>query len=392
MNGIELLAETRKIDTEVPYLIMTAYGSVDIAVQAMKEGANDFITKPFEPEALCTTLRDVITNKQITNRMLGKHQRRPRRFLTADPVTEKLLHQAKKVAKVDSSVLILGESGTGKELVARYIHQHSPRKDKPFIAVNCGAMPADLLESEFFGHEEGSFTGATQQRIGVFELAGDGTIFLDEVGDMPAALQVKLLRALQENEIKRVGGSKTIKINPRIISATNKDIEDSLDSGDLREDFYYRIAVISLAIRPLRERRQDAELLIQYFNDYFSSTGESKPLKISPAAKKLLCSYPWPGNARELENVLERASILAEGSEILPEHLGIDLNLKFDIIDDAKMTLPEIASQAARAAEVELIQKILNQTMGNKTKAAQKLGVSYKTLLNKIKDYEIQAL
>lgn len=389
MTGLDLLRETRKRDMRVPYIIMTAYGSVEIAVEAMKEGANDFITKPFEPGSLCSLIREVITHKRIVNRTLGKDTRKARKFVTANPQTEQLLNQARKVARVDSPVLILGESGTGKELVARYIHDQSLRSDKPFVAVNCAAMPPDLLESEFFGHEEGAFTGATQRRIGVFELASEGTIFLDEIGDMPLQLQVKLLRALQEGEIKRVGGNKTIKVNPRIVSATNKDIEQALDSGELRDDFYYRVAVISFEIPPLRERREDTELLIDYFKDYFSSTVGKPPLKISAEAMKLLSTYRWPGNARELENVIERAAVLAE-NEIQPEHLGIDLSTTFSTVEEMSMTLPEIAQQAARGAEIDLIRRTLGVTSGNKSKAARHLGVSYKTLLNKIKDYQIE--
>ncbi len=387
-NGIELLQDIRQESADIPYLIMTAFGSIDIAVAAMKEGANDFITKPFEPLHLCSVLSEVIEHRRIINRSLGKETKRVRKFLTEDSATLKVLHQAKKVARVDSSVLLLGESGTGKELIARYIHEHSPRADKPFVAINCAALPADLLESEFFGHVAGSFTGATQDRIGVFELASEGTVFLDEIGDMPATLQVKLLRALQEKEIKPVGGNKPRKVNPRIIAATNVDVEAAMDSGKMREDFYYRIAVVTLNIPPLRQRPSDLLSLANYFIEYFCSHEGRDKLSLSKEAADLIRKYPWPGNARELENVIERAVILAEGS-IKPEHLGLTMNFDYSALSETTLTLPEIAQAATRRAEIDIIDKVLRQTSGNKSQAARVLGVSYKTLLNKIKDYEI---
>ena len=389
-NGIDLLHATREISQTVPFILMTAYGSIEIAVEAMKLGANDFVCKPFEPQTLVSVLNDVIEFRRIVDRTLGMRTRRDRSFLTENLGAKKLLYQAKKVAKVDSSVLLLGESGTGKELVARFIHEHSPRSDKPFIAVNCASMPPDLLESELFGHEAGSFTGATQTRIGVFELATEGTIFLDEVGDMPPALQVKLLRALQEREIKRVGSNRQIKVNPRIIAATNQDMEKALSDGSVRDDFYYRIAVVTFEIPPLRARPEDVELLTRYYIDYFCSAIGKSGLTLDETACELLKAYPWPGNSRELENVIERAVILADDI-IRPEHLGINLKLDLDAIAETSLTLPEIAQRAARKAEIALITKILEQTLGNKTRAAQILGVSYKTLLNKVKEYNLSA-
>ena len=388
-NGIELLRETREISKQVPYIIMTAYGSIEIAVEAMKFGANDFLTKPFEPQILTSVIKDIIAHRRIIDRTNFDRSKKERPFITKDAKVQKIIQQVHKVANVDTSVLILGESGTGKELIARMIHEHSQRKDKPFIAVNCAAMPAELLESEFFGHEAGSFTGATQTRVGVFELASEGTIFLDEIGDMPLPLQVKCLRALQEKEIKRVGGNKNIKINPRIISATNHDIEEALAAGTLRDDFYYRLAVVSFILPPLRERRDDVELLVRHYISHFQNVMAKNDLTVSKPALDFLLRYSWPGNARELENVIERAVILAE-NEIKVEHLGINPNIQLESISDAAVTLHEIANNAAKRAEVDLITRTLNQTMGNKTKAAQILGVSYKTLLNKVKEYNIE--
>lgn len=388
MDGIELLKATREISRAVPYLIMTAFGSIEIAVEAMKYGANDFVCKPFEPDMIRSVISDVIEHKRIVDRSLGTRTRRERSFVGQSPSVQKVLQQAKKVAKVDTSVLILGESGCGKELLARYIHEQSPRHDKQFVAVNCAAMPAELLESEFFGHEAGAFTGATQTRIGMLEFASEGTILLDEVGDMPLVLQVKLLRALQEREIKRVGSNKVIKINPRVIAATNQNIEEAIKAGKIREDFYYRIAVISLTLPPLRERPQDIEVLTQYYIDHFASSIGKSGLDLDRTARDMIRAYTWPGNARELENVMERAVILADGV-IKPEHLGINISLNFQALDDSVRTLAEISGQAARRAEVDLITRTLAQTMGNKSKAAQILGVSYKTLLNKVKEYNL---
>ncbi|MCB0310165.1 MAG: sigma-54-dependent Fis family transcriptional regulator [Bdellovibrionales bacterium] len=388
-NGLQLLKELRERSAQVSFIIMTAYGSIDIAVQAMKLGANDFVTKPFEPDSLCSMIKDVIAHRRIVDRAVGMKTRRSRSFITRDHQADMLLKQARKVARVDTSVLILGESGTGKELIARYIHEHSPRKLEPFVAVNCAALPGELLESEFFGYEAGAFTGATQTRVGIFELASDGTIFLDEVGDMPLSLQVKLLRALQENEIKRVGGNKVIKVRPRIIAATNHNVEAALEQGALREDFYYRLAVITLSIPPLRERPTDLELLVEYFIEYFCHAVGKAKLPLSKESWALLRSYTWPGNTRELENVIERAVILAE-KEIAPEHLGIEAADRLQSMLDSTCSLADTAAQAVKKAEMELITRVLTRTMGNKSKAAQILGVSYKTLLNKVKEYDIQ--
>jgi transcriptional regulator with PAS, ATPase and Fis domain len=285
-------------------------------------------------------------------------------------------------------VLIQGESGTGKEVLARYIHDHSERHAQPFIAVNCAAIPADLLESEFFGHEAGAFTGATQSRVGVLELAHRGTIFLDEVGDMPPLLQVKLLRALQEHEIRHLGGIKQIRVTPRIIAATNRCIEEAIISGQMREDFYYRLAVVTFTLPPLRDRREDIIPLVQRSIAHFSMLLGKGEVTIDPLALEMLEAYNWPGNIRELENVIERAVLMCN-QEIKPEHLGIYVRLDLDTLEEAIKTLPEITSQAVRRAEVEAIERALKMTGGNKSKAADFLGISYKTLLNKVKDYSL---
>jgi len=388
MNGIEFLREAREKSPTIPFLMMTAFGSIDVAVEAMKFGANDFICKPFEPDQLCSVVRNMVDQQKIIEKTLNRQTRKKRKFLTEDPKLKELLENAKKAAKFDTPVLILGESGTGKELVARHIHEHSVRKDEKFVSINCAAIPHQLLESEFFGHEAGSFTGATQCRQGLFEVASKGTIFLDEIGDMPQHLQVKLLRALQEGEIRRVGSNHNIKVNPRILAATNKTVDFGMEDSCLREDFYYRLAVLTVNIPPLRERKGDTEKLIKYFVEDFSENIARKAPQIDEQAWEILLRYPWPGNVRELENVIERAVLLCP--EILSaEHLGINLDINFDTIEDIISTLPEVAEKASRIAETDQIHKILQRVSGNKSKAAEILGVSYKTLLNKIKEYQI---
>jgi DNA-binding NtrC family response regulator len=388
-DGIDLLKMVREAHPRLPFVIMTAFGSVDIAVEAMKSGATDFISKPFEPSSLAPMLREVIQHNRILDRSSFTRRGASHAILTHSPKMERILAQARQVAKVDTSVLLLGESGTGKEVLARYIHEHSPRHDKPFIALNCGAIPAELLESEFFGHEAGAFTGATQTRQGVLEAASEGTVFLDEVGEMPPSLQVKLLRALQEREIRRVGGSTTIKVTPRIIAATNRSMEEALANGVMREDFYFRLAVVTFALPPLRDRIEDIKPLMEGFIAHFRGMMGREDLEISRLAVDILESYSWPGNIRELENVIERAVLLAD-DEIHPEHLGIQLHLDLKALEEATRTLPEIAARAVEHAEIEAISRALKITNGNKTKAAQVLGVSYKTLLHKVKEYKLE--
>lgn len=388
MHGIDFARKLRESSARVPFVIMTAYGSIDIAVEAMKCGASDFITKPFEPGAIASMLRQVIQHNRIIDRSCSQRKRGVHGIVTKSAAFDKVLAQARKVAAVDSPVLLLGESGCGKEVLARYVHDHSHRHDKPFIAVNCGAIPAELLESEFFGHEAGAFTGATQARVGMFELASGGTIFLDEVAEMPPSLQVKLLRVLQESEIRRVGANKTIKVNPRIIAATNRNVEAAVREGAMREDFYYRIAVVSLSIPALRERREDILDLARGFVDHFATrSGRPTPV-FDQLVEDILESYRWPGNVRELENVMERAVLMAD-EIIRPEHLGIQVGLDLSILEEAAKTLSQVASAAARQAEEEAIVRALEASKGNKSKAAELLGVSYKTLLAKVREYNL---
>jgi len=388
-SGLDFLRESREIRPSTPVVVMTAYGEIDTAVQAMKLGAADFITKPFDPGTLCSLIEQILEHRRVIDRSaLGVRKRTPRKLVSQSKEMEELLRQARKVAPLSTPVLILGESGTGKDLLARLIHDGSYAPAQPFVAVNCASTPGELLESEFFGHEAGSFTGATERRIGLFEVASNGTIFLDEIGNMPMALQVKLLRVLQESEIKRIGGNSNTKINTRVLSATNCDIEEAIKKGAFRADLYYRLSVVTLEIPPLRERRGDIPLLANYFVKCLATDMGCEVRPISPEALRMLESYSWPGNVRELENVIERAMIFSSGP-ILPDTLQLGQTLARENTD-AALSLPEVASIAVRQAEVEAILRVMAQTGGNKSKAAKILGVSYKTLLNKFKEYSLE--
>lgn len=387
-NALEFLQEAKQLHQTLPIVVMTAYGNIDIAVQAMKLGAVDFITKPFEPDHLCNLIAQVTKHRQVIDRSFGISTRKNRKLVTQSPVMEKLLHQARKVAPLSSSVIILGESGTGKELIARFLHENSTRANNPWVAVNCASMPSELLESEFFGHEAGSFTGATEKRLGLFEVAHTGTLFLDEIGTMPPDLQIKLLRTLQESEIKRLGSTKMKKIDTRVLCATNCDIQKEIQKGNFREDLYYRLGVVILEIPPLRDRPQDISLLANYFAKSFCQEFGKPEQVVTPAAMKLLERHLWIGNVRELENVIERAVILTDGP-ITPEALELKEGVIEGAEDNNLKTLPQVTEEAVRKVESEFIQKVLLKTRGNKSKAAQLLGISYKTLLTKVKEYHL---
>lgn len=381
-TGLDLLREIAGRPKRIPVVVMTAYGSIDIAVEAMKLGAADFVTKPFDPVVLCNLLDQVIEHQRIIDR--DPHSsRRPRQLVTQARALEELMRQARKVAPLSSPVMLLGESGTGKELIARYIHENSSRSGRPFVAVNCGSMPEELLESEFFGHEAGAFTGAIEQRIGLFEVANGGTIFLDEIGTMPPNLQVKLLRTLQESEIKRLGANTVRSIDVRIISATNAPIERAITEGAFREDLYYRLGVVILEVPPLRERKEDISLLANYFLKSLRQAGYETPAVIPDDALEVLLGHDWPGNVRELENVIERA-VIFHGAELDARSLKLPLKPA-----SAMASLQEIANAAAQAAEVEAIREALGASGGNKSEAARRLGVSYKTLLHKVRAYHL---
>ena len=392
MSGLDFIRESGVIDKSVPIVVMTAYGSIEIAVEAMRLGAADFITKPFDPSTLCMLLKQIKNKKHKLDRNLGKTNRNRHRIISQCPAVESLLEEARRVAALSTPVLLLGESGTGKELFAHYIHQQSSRPADKFVPVNCASMPGDLLESEFFGHEAGAFTGASEMRIGLFEEADGGTIFLDEIGTMPYSLQVKLLRTLQENEVKRLGSANVQKVNTRVISATNANLDELIAKGEFRQDLYYRLGVFVIEIPPLRQRSGDIELLANYYIKTFCQEWGEPPREITPGAIKLLQSYNWPGNVRELENAIERALIFSTGP-LSEESIVLESNAGVNKQDDASCrSLQDLSAEASKTAEVEAIVRTLRSTAGNRSKAAKLLGVSYKTLLNKIKQYKLQNL
>jgi two-component system, NtrC family, response regulator AtoC len=390
-TGLDLLNLIREKGYTTPFILITAFGSIDTAVTAMKLGAQDFLSKPYDADELVAKVKISVDESSFH---AGSRRKNQVNLVTKSQSFLKLLEKASKAAKVSTSILILGESGTGKELLARYIHAESERKHKPLIALNCGAIPQQLLESELFGHEQGAFTGAYSLKKGYFELASEGTIFLDEIGEMPLSLQVKILRALQEGEIRRLGGTAPIKVNPRIISATNKDIEKSLLEKHFRDDLYYRIGVVTLKIPPLRERKIDIESLAQHFLSQFNKKFK-KNIQFSEEALMLLKEHTWPGNIRELENTIERGCIFSD-TIIYSEHLGIERfeesleKLTEDAFETEAKGFHEARDKAVRNAEIHLILKALKSSRGNKANAARLMGLSYKTLLVKIREYQLE--
>lgn len=397
-DGIEVLKAAKAENQLTPVIVMTAFGTIENAVAAMKEGAFDFITKPFDTDHLLLLIRRALeAQRMVTENILLKDE------LTAKLGAPKIIGKSsrivevaqkiRKVAQGKTTVLLLGESGTGKELFARAIHNLSPRGQYPFVPINCAAIPKELLESELFGHEKGSFTGAETKKIGKFELADKGTVFLDEIADMELPLQTKLLRVIQEGEIERLGGVKAVPIDVRVVAATNKNIEKAVTDGTFREDLFYRLNVFPVVIPPLRERTDDIPLLAEYFISRYCAELKTSAKKISHEASEMLMGYPWKGNVRELENCLERAIILCDGDIILPEHLALNqkLSSEYSLKDlPAEGPLGDTAREATRIAETQRIVRALKETKGNKSRASELLHVSYKTLLTKIKDYGIE--
>lgn len=386
-DGLALLDQIKAADEEAIVIIMTAYSSVDTAVAALRKGAYDYITKPFVNDDLIQTVRNALSHRRLfqENRYLRRELRRQRadaEIIGQSEAIRALFDLVEKVSSTSANVLIEGESGTGKELVARAIHFQSDRADKPFLAINCGALPESLLESELFGHVKGSFTGAVADKIGYFRSAAGGTLFLDEVGDMPPALQVKLLRALQEREVTPIGSSVPVRFDARIIAATNKRLETEMAEGRFREDLYYRLNVVEIDVPPLRERREDIPVLVEHF---ISSSARRQGIvekEVSPAAKELFNNYDWHGNVRELEHVIERALILS-GDQIDVNDLPARLtgNTSSAAGDDKFKSLDQV--------EREYILEVLESVSQDKAVAAKILGIDLSTLYRKLKRYEI---
>ncbi len=383
LNGIETLKEIRENDLNLPVIMMSAYGSIPEAVEAMKLGALDYLIKPFDIEELKIIIKRAIKQYELEVENIYYREEEEKRFNFDEIIGKsnsinKVLEMVKSVASTPATVLITGESGTGKELIARAIHKNSLRKNSPFVVVNCVAFSPNLLESELFGHEKGSFTGAIAKRIGRFEMANGGTIFLDEIGEMDLTIQTKLLRVLQEREFERVGSSRTIKVDVRILSATNKDLKKEIEERRFREDLFYRLNVFNVDVPPLRERKEDIPLIVEHLTGKYNKILNKKVKKVSAKAMELLLDYNYPGNIRELENIIERSMIMAK-DEIIDEKY-FNFISKEEYIEK-KGTLKE--------TEKELIIKYLIQNKGNRTKTAEILGISRRSLQNKIKEYQI---
>ena len=393
MDGLALLDRYRAEGGAALVIMMSAYGDDEAAVEAIRRGAYDFIAKPFRADQVLLVLRKAIEREQLQRTVAQLHDeltalRAPTGIVGRSPPLAAALALAEKVARHPSTVLVTGESGTGKELVARDIHRSSPRADEPFVAVNCGAIPETLLESELFGHAKGAFTGATSERDGLFAEADGGTLFLDELGELPMPLQVKLLRALQEGEVRRVGDSVSRTIDVRLVAATARDLESDVADGKFRADLYYRVNVMRIHLPALRERTEDVPELVRHFIERFNRRLGLQVESTTAAAMRALTEYPWPGNVRELENVIERAMVLAEGP-----HLGVEqlagLTVGTTVTGAPASPLDLSVKRRTEALERALIADALERTRGNRTRAAKLLDLSHRALLYKIREYGI---
>lgn len=393
INGMEVLEKVKKTAPESTVIMMSAYGTVETAIECIKKGAYDYISKPFKKDEIILTLKKAEERQRLIkeNILLKKQIRKEygyENIYGKSKAIREIIEKIKKISPYKSTVLITGESGTGKELIARAIHNNSEREPAKFVAVNCAAIPDTLLESELFGYEKGAFTGALYPKKGLIEEADGGTLFLDEIGDLPPPLQVKILRFLQEGEVRKIGGTRTIKVNTRIIAATSKNLEEDIKTGKFREDLYYRINVIHIHIPPLRERKEDIPVLVDKFIKNFSEKLKKEIKGITPSALKILMDYPWPGNVRELENQIERAIVLTE-NEMLTDNDFPDiknhLSRKETLFDSGLSIKTHTA-----LLEKELITKALKETRGNKSRAAKLLQISLRTLLYKMKEYGIE--
>lgn len=397
MDGREFLRQAIRRGITAPIVMMTAYGAVDTAVACMQEGAYDFISKPFKRDEIVIVLKKAEERERLKeeNQTLKAEVADKNSFcgmIGRNPAMLSLYDQIRRVAGLKTTVLIQGESGTGKELVAKALHTSACRHNKPFVAVNCGAIPETMLEAELFGHVKGSFTGATTDKAGLFEQADGGTLFLDEIGEMPLALQVKLLRVLQENEVRRIGASMSRKVDVRVVSATARDLQSEVAAGRFREDLYFRLNVFSLHIPPLRDRVDDLPLLVQYIvRDCAARIGREPVPRVAPEALRRLMSHNWPGNVRELENVIERALVLCDGDQLaatcLPDGTAAVVAEPLSQTDgDENLSI----KLAERVMEMDLISKALAKTGGNRTHAAKILEISHRALLYKLKEYGLE--
>ncbi|MCI0432391.1 MAG: sigma-54 dependent transcriptional regulator [Gemmatimonadetes bacterium] len=393
LSGLEFLNRYREAGGRALVIVMTAYGSIELAIEAMKRGAYDYLPKPFSPDQLVLTLRKAQERESLRREVTRLREevsisRRYHDIIAKSAPMTRALEVALKVARHPSSVLITGESGTGKELVARLIHKESDRTDAAFVPLNCGAIPENLLESELFGYMRGAFTGAERDKPGLFEVASGGTIFLDEIGEMPPTLQVKLLRVLQEGQVRRVGDTRTRDVDVRLISATNKNLDEEIRTGGFRNDLYYRIAVVPIHLVPLRQRRDEIPLLVRHFMEQNNRRLRTQITGLEPEAMQHLIDYAWPGNVRELENTIERALVLSEGPRIGIADLPHQITAPVAVLDNANLAEDELSvKKHGEVLEKRLIRLALERTGGNKTRAADLLELSSRALLYKIREY-----
>ncbi len=397
MGGLDLLATLKAKGNDATVIVMSAYGNTDLALEAMKGGAYDYIQKPFKPDEVVLTLRKAEERELLRreNRALREEIRKEHKYediLAKSPNMQAIFRTISKIAEYKTTVLITGESGSGKELVARAIHRRSSRRGGPFVPVNCGAIPENLLESELFGHKKGAFTDAIADRRGLFEEADGGTLFLDEIGELPLGLQVKLLRVLEDEKIRRLGEARDIKVNVRIITATHRDLNAETRAGRFREDLYYRLNVLPIHVPPLRERREDIPLLIEHFITRNNARLGTNIRGMDSEARRLLYEYAWPGNVRELENTIERAMVLAEGDQLVAADLPERVREARDPVQMQLASGELSVKKTMRVIEELLIRRALQKTKGNRTRAAEVLEISHRALLYKIKDYQITDL
>ena len=395
MDGLEFLKELKKTSVDTTVIMMSAYGTVDIAIEAMKLGAYDYISKPFKPDEIVLTLKKAEERERLRkeNEMLRKEVKKEYSFeniVSKNGKMKEIFEVIRKVAQYKSTILITGESGTGKELVAKALHYQSDRAKNSFVPVNCGAIPENLLESELFGHAKGAFTDAIRTKKGLFEEADGGTLFLDEIGELPAQLQVKLLRVLQEGEIRRIGEGKAIQIDVRIVAATVKDLMKEVSEGRFRDDLYYRLNVLPIHLPPLREKKEDIPLLVSHFIKKYNEGMNKNVADIDPKALEVLINYQWFGNVRELENTIERAIVLTEKDKIEIDHLPPDIQTFKEKVEVAPLAEEDYSiKKAAKMLEMNLIRRALKKTKGNHTHASRLLEISHRALLYKIKEYGI---
>jgi DNA-binding NtrC family response regulator len=397
-SGLDVLRASRTANPDVPVIVMTAFGSIDDAVQAMKDGAHDFLQKPVDSNHLLLLVGRALEQARLRTENILLREEWSRRYgfpriIGESEVIKQAVGETQRVAQTEATVLLLGESGTGKELFALAVHHLSSRRDKPFVAINCAAIPETLIENELFGHERGAFTGANDRRQGKFELASGGTVFLDEIGELPLGAQGKLLRVIEEKVVDRIGGRAPVPVDVRVVAATNKDLRMAVDRGEFRGDLFFRLAVFPVEIPPLRDRDDDIVLLARHFAGELGRELRGREAELSEEAITQLRKHSWPGNVRELENAIERACILSDSLVLLPKDLGFVTNPSpaDETLQqlDFSGTLSDVAHRALSLVERKKISAALKENAGNKSRAAEDLGISYKTLLNKIKDYSL---